>query len=344
MGGLALALVSITLFLLAWALFEQGQPGAPAFADSRADYGLDSGVVIYLPEAEPVRSTSVSAEYRHDPAAEDQTIQRVTIDVTRSDDSRDEPFFAMLELKDGARMNTVRYQAPDSPPAEVHELPDRQLIVIRLDHSGDGAVSGVMRIPALSTENSRTNFVSPRIGDAYRCDFLPAGPATTPPQVPVARWLSGDPIPCGPSAAIPHAGGVEIVDLYRIAPRLDYVVPRPLDESGSLKWHVDDAGEGLKVRASYVDINREAVVQRLMFLSGVIVGLAAGCAPYAMELMVGGFSRGTESSQRPSPGRRAAPDSHRRAPRSALSLGLRRPPYRLGVRGGPTRPRPPRSR
>lgn len=290
--GIILAATSAGLFATAWYMFDAGRPGAPPFSDTRPDYGFETGVAVYVPDSVGIKSVAVSADYKHNPVNERETLQGVTVRASGFGPRREEPFFAIIELEDGAQMDHIE---STEPGLSIRNLANQQLLVVQLEDFREIRVSGVMRIPALNTENSRTNFVSPRVGAVNRCDFLTTVSPAATPRIPFERW--NDAIsPCDSSGDIDGSASVEIVDLYRTAPRLDYVVPEPIGEPDSLQWKSDDAGLGLRVRASYVDINREAIVQRLLFLSGVIIGLAAACAPYAVERILRGFFRRGKST------------------------------------------------
>ena len=78
--------------------------------------------------------------------------------------------------------------------------------------------------------------------------------------------------------------------LDRAATRVDYSSPSPDDDVDEvLHYQSDDARNGFRARASFVDLNDEARDQRLLFISGIAIGLASAIVPSALPLLWSGF-------------------------------------------------------
>jgi hypothetical protein len=281
-----LFLASLLLGTASWMLFDRGQPGTPLFADLRADYGFVSTVTVYLPASAPVTWSVHHVSYtRSDgPDGERTAFQDLDLDL-RLARTPTRSLWVIVEFRGGSRMD--RPESGDQP-AETIELGDRQLVLLDIGKPARGvrSVSGRMRIPPISFENSRMSFASPTVGLQKACDGLDALTASGRlAGLTFARWVA-------------VAEGCPDTDFSRqtfiVLPtgnsplRVDYIDVDPVEAGSSpvFRWKAEGELAHLRVRSSFVDINGEAVAQRLLFLCGIAVGLATACAPYAIQSLV----------------------------------------------------------
>jgi hypothetical protein len=283
-GGTLLIVVSAVLVAAAWSLFGRGQPGAPTFPDLRPDYGLDAGIVVHLPGDAPITWSAFNAVYEQKgtrPGGEAVVEQDLNLTHTLTT-APSGPLWAVVELRGAARVDqpTVAGNA-----AESIELGDRQLILVDLGEGsrGTGRVRGLMRVAPLASENSRTAFASPTVGVEKSCAGLAGVTASGRLDgLTYGRWTQvAD--GCRPTA---YERQTFIRLVTGSAPvRVDYVETHPMEAGGSpmFRWKSEGTAASLRVRSSFVDLNGEAVAQRLLFLAGVAVGLATACAPYGVQ-------------------------------------------------------------
>jgi hypothetical protein len=297
-GG-GLAVLTLVLLALSWWTFESGKPGAPPFADARSDYGVDAGVRVYFPPGTGVKRVELQAFYRDDSGVTRQDLELRFV--------FGQPVRARIpiyvELREGARLiddGSQRVQINGSPVDVQESRAGAQYVFFWL--TSDGALapafqlSGELRIAALNTENSRSSFVSPKLGEICLYSLVDPGVDVEELTDRYVCEVGSDPM-----------SRVEILveGFLRTATRLDYVQPDPAEGEGTaLRWVSDDADGGFRARASYVDIGQEADVQRYLFASGIVVGLAAAIAPAAVQLLAGGLT-----DMRRRRGREAAEDS-----------------------------------
>jgi len=283
-AGTLLLILSALMVAASWVLFERGQPGTPVFPDLRPDYGVDSTVTVYLPGEAPSSWSALSAVYRQRGVrANGEALVEQQLDLTNTHTPAPAgPLRAVVELRGAARVNDPTVAGR---PATTVELGDRQLILVELGESsvGAGGVRGTMRIPPLTTENSRTSFASPEVGVQKACDDL--GTVTGAGRLAAltyAQWAAvAD--SCPPTA---YSRQTFIRLVTGSAPvRVDYLDTHPIEAGGSpmFRWKSEGTAASLRVRSSFVNIDEEAFGQRLFFLAGVAVGLATACAPYALQ-------------------------------------------------------------
>lgn len=290
-AGIFLAGLSLGLFVLSWFLFEAGKPGAPEFSDARTDYGVDAGVRVYLPSAAGVKSINTKVYFK-DVAGE--TSEDIEVTIWRDPSPRTRT--AVVEIREAARL------APDDLERSLTDFFQSRTTSVIVSSNGNQylisredpadrtwtiRVSGRMRVPALTIENSRTSFVSPKFGDVRFCSFLSDGSTTEP--VDVERFR--DEYFCDVGPEFSSSVEMQIEGYLRRATRLDYSEPDPAEAEGTtLRWQTNEPDLGFRARASYADIGTEASVQRYLFASGVVVGLAAAAAPISVELLRGPLS------------------------------------------------------
>ena len=295
-SGLILLVASVVLLVLAWWLFQAGAPGAPDFPDAKPNYGQNSGTRLYLPASISLSEVDTQVNFRD---RDGVTVQEITISTWKKD-VPEGFFFAVLELREGARMDNIRYEgfASSTYKLDIAEsVSGYQYIVIPLDFSVRGAqLVGDMEISAINSENSRTSFVSPKFGSIRRCASIPQpsdGSIFDAPPIDFSELAAPFNGPCVVDVPLQSKVSIAVVGLSRSATRIDYSDPIPAVEkdlrTSSISYSTDEADEGFRARASYVDINREASVQRFLFIAGILVGLAAACAPPAGQLLYSGF-------------------------------------------------------
>jgi hypothetical protein len=306
-SGVGLLVLSLLLFGVAWVMFDKGKPGAPEFADAQVDYGVDPGVQIYLPSAFDPTKVATTVYFKE---TKDGTREDIKVDVI-GDALKRQRITIVIELREAARFipADLAHSSTDDETVTAVSRNGNQYIIATLDGRGrlgvEGLqVSGRMQIPALNTENSRTSFASPKFGSVRFCDFLQTSPPATQ-QTPIDVENFADPYPCDSNSARNRGRSLtdlaknppfkapvalEIEGYLRRATRLDFYSPSPPSNEGTnLRWSTDDSDGEFRVRASYVDIGEEANVQRYLFISGVVVGLAAAIAPIAWPLVANAF-------------------------------------------------------
>ncbi|MFC4529995.1 hypothetical protein [Sphaerisporangium dianthi] len=275
MAGTLLLVAAVLLCTLAWALFDAGRPGAPLSPHLRPDYGFDSDVTIYLPREAKLTNSSLNVSYEksQEPGHQERWTQSLTL---YWDTARAKPFPVILEFRGGARIDRPHIGNSD---LESIELGDRQLVL--LDESR--RLSGEMRIPPISAENSRIAFASPEVGSQMRCTGLAA--ATHNGDLSALTFAEWDRISsaCDFTDFKRHTTMVLLLDEAPL--RVDYLSVEPVEAGNTpgFSWRSEGDLATLRVRASYVDVNGEAIAQRMLFLSGIVVGLAAACAPNAVQ-------------------------------------------------------------
>jgi len=297
-AGVLLLLAAVLLSATSWVLFERGQPGTPLFPDLRPDYGFNSTVTVYLPAGTPVTWAVHNVSYTQSGsrAGEPSVLQDLNLDL-RLARTPTGPIWVIVEFRGGARMDRPQ---SGGRPADTIELGDRQLVLldIGLTARGVARVNGVMRIPPISTENSRMSFASPTVGLQKVCDGLDSvtGPGSLA-GLTFDRWVT-------------VAEGCPNTDFTRqtfiVLPtgssplRVDYIDVDPVEAGSSpvFRWKTEGKLAPLRVRSSFVDINGEAAAQRLLFLCGIAVGLATVCAPYAIQSLVVYAARRRRRSRR----------------------------------------------
>jgi hypothetical protein len=280
-AAVSVTVVSALLFIAAWVLFDAGRPGAPVFPDERPNYGFTSSVTLYLPREARSTGSWMNFAYTltHDAHGRATAEQSLIINLQAQ---TTELIPAVLELRGAARIDAPR---SDSPNIETIDFPDRQLIL--LDFPGNRALEqkldGTLRTSPAAVENSRTAFVSPTVGYQVECDGLGAfAHAGELAKLTSTRWnqISAS---CAPTT---FRRETYMVLATGDAPvRVDYLDVQPWAAAGSPSfiWKNDSADGDLRVRTSFVDVNGEAAAQRLLFLSGVVVGLAAATSPFAVQ-------------------------------------------------------------
>ena len=282
-AGGALAVVSVLLSFTAWVLFDAGRPGAPLFPDTLPGYGFDSRVTIYVPREPKLTGSSLNVSYEqsHKPGSEGVWTQRVDFSMSATDGKA---FTAIVEFRGGARFEGLDKQREGG--VEFTELADRQLVLLHFPPGTDtsGSISGEMRIPPARVENSRTAFVSPTVGPQEECDSL--RDITDGGNLSGLSFADWEKISSACDITrFSRTVYIVLVNSIRVPTRVDYLDVEPLESANSngFRWKNEGEVASLRVRSSYVDINGEAVAQRLLFLSGVVIGLAAACAPYAVQ-------------------------------------------------------------
>ena len=308
-SGVGLLVASFVLFGVAWVMFDKGKPGAPEFADARANYGVDPSVRIYLPSAFDPTKVETTVYFKE---SQDGTYEDITVTVV-GDALKRQRVTIIIELREAARFipaDLAQASTTDGTMTAVSRK-GNQYIIASLEGAGrlgvEGLqISGRMQIPALKTENSRTSFVSPKFGSVQFCDFLEASPPAIQ-QTPIDVEAFIDPYVCDSQSARNRGRSLtdlaknppfttpvtlEIEGYLRRATRLDFYSPSPPSNDGTkLHWSTEESQGAFRVRASYVDIGAEASVQRYLFISGVVVGLAAAIAPLAPPLLKDAFKR-----------------------------------------------------
>lgn len=292
LGGL-LTVVSISLFVIAWATFEAGKPGAPPFADARPDYGVEAGMKLYVPPEAEISSVDTTVYFR-----DNSGTTHVDVEIFIIGDSLAQLAFpAVIEFREGARMHTggrSKLTIDRVPAAVVVSRSGAQYIMLRIGGENKESfatvdVSGDLQISAMTTENSRTNFASPKFGDVRECDFLGPG-------MDVDTFA--DEYACNIDLLMKASVELKIEGFRRAATRLDYVEPDPADGGGTtLQWRTDNPDLGFRARASWADIAQEANVQRYLFASGVIVGIGTAVAPAAVQLLITASRRRVQPTQ-----------------------------------------------
>ena len=306
LGGLLLTLVSIGLCVSSWQMYRTGQPGAPPFADDRVDYGRQSGTTLFLPALSPVERVSTTVRYGEIPEGLSQEIE---IELERTEPApTDVVVPAILIIRDGARMDEISEATNDNYQGARMGLRTTrsgvQYMALEFRpgerRTDDALVTGRMIVPALTRDNSRTSFVSPRFGDVQKCasTIFQSGPnrAAEDLDVLVERLL--DPFHCIDERTVRErladsaksSASITVTGLDRAATRVDYSSPSPDDDVDEvLHYQSDDARNGFRARASFVDLNDEARDQRLLFISGIAIGLASAIVPSALPLLWSGF-------------------------------------------------------
>ncbi|MET8139548.1 hypothetical protein ABZU32_04475 [Sphaerisporangium sp. NPDC005288] len=275
MAGILLLTTAVSLCGLAWALFDAGRPGAPLSPHLRPDYGFDSDVTIYLPREAKLTESSLNVSYEksQEPGHQDEWTQSLAL---YWDTARANPFPVILEFRGGARIDRPRI---GETKLQSVELGDRQLVL--LDDSR--RLTGEMRIPPISAENSRIAFASPQVGSQMQCTGLAA--ATHNGNLSGLTFAEWDRISsaCDFTDFKRYTQMVLILDEAPL--RVDYLSVEPVEAGNTpgFSWKSEGELATLQVRASYVDVNGEAIAQRMLFLSGVVIGLAAACAPNAIH-------------------------------------------------------------
>jgi hypothetical protein len=305
-GGLLLMLAAVGLCVGSWQLYRIGQPGAPLFADDRVDYGRDSAATLFLPALSPVERVSTAVRFAEVP---DGVRQEIAMTLERAATApQDLTVPAILILRDGARMQAISEASNDSYQGRRMGLrktrTGEQYMALEF-HLPAGAptdtarVAGRMIVPALTRDNSRTSFVSPLFGDVRKCasSVFQAPVDRTPEDLDllVGRLLS--PFHCLDQRTVREriadsaksAVSISVAGSTRAATRIDYASPSPSEDANAvLQFRSEEARNGFRARASYVDLNGEARDQRLLFISGIAIGLASAIVPSALPLMWGG--------------------------------------------------------
>lgn len=299
-GGICLLLVTFALGVASWGLYDAGQPGAPLFADDRNDYGIDAGVTLYVPIQARIQKTSTKVNFVKTGMGTRQDIEIAIYGGRQPETSS--PTVIVLEFREGARVDpkTVRSLASDPHVDIIDARNGNQYLFFNFELDPGLLyykiqISGEMVIPALAEENSKSAFVSPKYGEKKACASVLDGPAAEILQeAQGGTWTDElqDTSTCS-SIAVRSTDSVSIaVDgLTRYATRIDYSSPGPDNDSDTLMFSTETASsgeepsKGFRARASYVDINGEARVQRMFFLSGIAVGLATALGPGAISLL-----------------------------------------------------------
>lgn len=293
-----LVVLSIALFVLAWALFEAGKPGSPIFSDALPTYGVNSGVNLYLPKS-PGFSRIATTVYLKEVSG--YTNEDIAIEILGDNNN----YTAVLELREAARIvpddlkASLQKWAKPGYASVVNSTNGNQYLIAR--SPGEDVwtlhLSGRMLTPALNTEQSRTSFVSPKYGNVEFCQFLPgARSRESSSTVDVESFRNEyicDYSPKDPSTVFdpefPHSVDMEIEGYLTRAARLDYTDPPPSmsGQGTALHWHTDDPQLGFRARASYSDLAEEADEQRYIFASGVVAGIASAGIPSIIALLSG---------------------------------------------------------
>ena len=183
----------------------------------------------------------------------------------------------------------------DSPSTflipEYRKFYDLQLAIVRMNPEAmfqrtDGRYVGrttlriQMRDPAIARENARYVVATPTVLRPSLCRQLDDISRDEETNTVDSDFLEKG--GCGDAPAdSPTRQSVTLA----IPPeyfRIDYASPG-LDDPGLLSW-VEDGD--IRVRASLVSIDGEAIGQQLLFFSGIAIGLASGLLPLAVEFMV----------------------------------------------------------
>lgn len=314
-GGIALVVVSLVLGVLSLVLFDLGRPGAPVSPESMPEYSA-AEIHVYVPADVDVL---VSVTYR--PVGDkggDQTVR--VLPRGRSIDR--EPFLTFIELRGSAQLDaTTRSGALFDLPATQVELPPvpspepgeqdvverRQMFLVQHEPGSFlriPSASGNARIAALQTDNSRSTLNTAAIV-LKKCRNLPRTTAEVsgPDGIEVERlsWLADfyeRPGSCNPDEADYRGNDLGTVaiassDGTKRSIRIDYAKPEatttpPTSYSPTIDWTWEPhwAGVGaFGVRANFVDINEESRGQSMVFLSGVLIGLATAFAPPGIALV-----------------------------------------------------------
>ncbi|WNM39121.1 hypothetical protein RMN56_29030 [Micromonospora halotolerans] len=138
-------------------------------------------------------------------------------------------------------------------------------------------VTGRVSRPVAVTANARTSIYTPSVMTPGKC--VPLGsPATV---IDPEAWINKIAPDCRASADKTETETISLSDMARNK-RLDYANPAA-SEPGQLLW--SKTAGSLRVDASYVDLDEEANGQRLLFLSGVGVGLASAGLPIGLQMV-----------------------------------------------------------
>jgi hypothetical protein len=280
-AAVSVTVVSVVLFAAAWVLFDAGRPGAPIFPDERPNYGFTNTVTVYLPREARATWSWMNFAYTltHDARGRETATQTLNINLAAETTG---VIPAIVELRGAARIDDPR---SDSSGAETIDLPDRQLILLEFPGNGSRTqrLDGNLRTSPVAVENSRTAFVSPSVGLQSECDSLGAfARAGELAKLTSTTWnrISGT---CAPTTFKRETYMVLATGDTPV--RVDYIDVMPWEAAGSPSfiWKSENPLADLQVRTSFVDINGEAAAQRLLFLSGVVVGLAAATSPFAVQ-------------------------------------------------------------
>jgi hypothetical protein len=214
-----------------------------------------------------------------------------------AESTRSQPYLVVLELAYGAHLSTspdvsgsfakapieitTTYPGPDalvgtwpvSAPVQLFVATVKPMQGRRLFAGVTGRVSR----PVAVTANARTAVYTPLVTTPGKC--VPLGsPATL---IDPETWLNKIVPDCRASTDKTETETIRLSDMARNK-RLDYANPAPSDP-GQLQW--SKTAGSLRVDASYVDLDDEAKGQRLLFLSGVAVGLASAGLPIGLQIV-----------------------------------------------------------
>lgn len=301
--AIALVLMTVALAGTAFYLYQAGLPGAPRIADqfrvgttmidrSRIAALLPDGVQVTM-EAEHRLANDESEGHRAQlrfflVAKSPLSYVGVYLGGDAADPGVSVPeafrHKAMIVRSVSTRY-TIQVQALDS-------IYDSQLIFLHLPlnsmirRTADGryATSFVLdvstRAPALVRENARIAVATPRLLPAFSCGLLTGLVQEEP--LHQSRLKKVEDLGCTPMRAKGVSTQVVSLVLPAFDVRVDAVYPQP-SEAGRLRWTF---GGAVSVHGSIVSINEEARGQRLLFISGIVAGLAAGLAPLAVERLI----------------------------------------------------------
>jgi hypothetical protein len=253
---------------------------------------------VYAP---PDVAVSATVEYRDERGTEKPSDPRVSgslEDISlEAESTRSQPYLVVLELAHGAHLSTspdvsgsfakapieitTTYRGPDALVGTWPVSAPVQLFVAKVEPMQGrrlfAGVTGRVSQPVAVTANARTAVYTPAVMTPGKC--VPLGsPATL---IDPGTWINKIVPECRASTDRTETGTISLSDVARNK-RLDYANPAP-SEPGQLRW--SKTAGSLRVDASYVDLDDEANGQRLLFLSGVGVGLASAGLPIGLQIV-----------------------------------------------------------
>lgn len=294
-GGVLICCAALLLGWQSWRWYQQGVPGTPQVP---VDWG-QSSIRVYGP---PDVAITTTVEYSEEPGTGESSNPRVSgsrEDISLAAEStRTQPYLVVLELAYGAHLRGdpdvsgsfavkpieigTTYRGPDEVVGTWPVYAPVELFVARVDPMQGGrrlfaGVTGQVSWPVAVTDNARTAVYTPLLRTPGKCSSL----GSTETIIDPATWLGRIVPECHASRDTSDTQTIILGGMARNK-RLDYANPAP-SNPGQLAW--SQSGRSFRVDASYVDLDQEANGQRLLFLSGVGVGLAAAGLPIGLQIV-----------------------------------------------------------
>lgn len=291
-AGVAICCIALLVAWLSWRWYQQGIPGTPQVP---LDWG-QSSIRAYAP---PDVAVSTTVEYRDEWGTDKPSGPRVSGSLAHieleAESTRTQPYLVILELAYGAHLSkpdvsgsfgkapieiATTYQGPDPVVGSWPVYAPVQLFVAKVEPMQGrrlfAGVSGRVSQPIAVSSNARTAIYTPAVESPGKC--VPLGSAAT--VINLDSWITRIVPDCHASADKTETETISLSDMARNK-RLDYADPAA-SEPGRLRWTQTGS---LRVDASYVDLDDEADGQRLLFLSGVGVGLASAGLPIGLQIV-----------------------------------------------------------